>query len=195
MRNTCRILVLGGARSGKSAHAEDLVCAGRPSDESASVRYLATARHDVADADWESRIDQHRRRRPDHWSTVETATHGDLAAQLGDDPHTATLVDDLGTWLTTELDRENAWDAPRGTVAPATNSLVSSVEKFQGRLVLVSPEVGLAVIPETRSGRLFRDEIGSLNARIAAVCDRVVLVVAGLPLVLKDSAAQPEGTT
>jgi len=60
--------------------------------------------------------------------------------------------------------------------------------------VLVSPEVGLAVIPETRSGRLFRDEIGTLNARIAGVCDRVVLVVAGLPLILKDTAAQPEGT-
>ena len=104
------------------------------------------------------------------------------------------LVDDLGTWLTTELDRQGAWDAPRGTVTPAADSLVASVENYRGHLVLVSPEVGLAVIPETRSGRLFRDEIGTLNARIAAVCDRVVLVVAGLPLILKDTAAQPEGT-
>jgi len=157
------------------------------------IRYLATARRDVSDADWESRIDQHRNRRPSHWSTVETADAGDLAAQLESDSHTATLVDDLGTWLTAELDRQGAWDAPRGTVTPAADSLVAGVENYRGHLVLVSPEVGLAVIPETRSGRLFRDEIGTLNARIAAVCDRVVLVVAGLPLILKDTAAQPEG--
>ncbi|WP_407799064.1 bifunctional adenosylcobinamide kinase/adenosylcobinamide-phosphate guanylyltransferase, partial [Staphylococcus aureus] len=90
------------------------------------------------DADWESRIDQHRNRRPSHWSTVETAAAGDLAAQLESDSHTATLVDDLGTWLTAELDRQGAWDAPRGTVTPAADSLVASVENYRGHLVLVS---------------------------------------------------------
>ena len=147
MTNTYRTLVLGGARSGKSAHAEDLVCGGHLPESSAPIRYLATARRDVSDADWESRIDQHRNRRPSHWSTVETADAGDLAAQLESDSHTATLVDDLGTWLTTELDRQGAWDAPRGTVTPAADSLVASVENYRGHLVLVSPEVGLAVIP------------------------------------------------
>lgn len=180
MLNAQRTLVLGGARSGKSAHAEALFTAGSP------VRYVATARRDRADSDWESRIDQHRDRRPAHWSTVETAEAGDLAAHLTRENAAPTLVDDLGTWLTGELDRGHYWDAPRGTVVPVVDALIESVRNYRGPLVLVSPEVGLAVVPESRSGRLFRDEIGSMNARLAAVCDRVALVVAGLPLVLKD---------
>ena len=188
MSNPHRTLVLGGARSGKSAHAEALFSPGAP------VRYVATARRDSTDVDWENRIDQHRVRRPSHWSTVETAASGDLAIQLERENSAATLVDDLGTWLTGEFDRHNAWESPRGTITPAVDALIGSVQNYCGSLVLVSPEVGLAVIPETRSGRLFRDEIGTLNARLAAICDRVVLVVAGLPLVLKDTAAQPEGT-
>jgi adenosylcobinamide kinase/adenosylcobinamide-phosphate guanylyltransferase len=181
--NPVRTLVLGGARSGKSAHAEALFSPGSP------VRYVATARRDRTDTDWESRIDQHRVRRPAHWSTVETAADGDLDRTLREEDSTDTLVDDLGTWLTGEFDRRDAWDAPRGTITPAVDALIESVRDYRGSLVLVSPEVGLAVIPETRSGRLFRDEIGSLNARVAAVCDRVVLVVAGLPLVLKEPSA------
>jgi adenosylcobinamide kinase/adenosylcobinamide-phosphate guanylyltransferase len=74
--------------------------------------------------------------------------------------------------------------------------LVTSVRDYPGDLVLVTPEVGLGVIPETRSGRLFLDEIGALNARLAEVCDRVVLVVAGLTMTLKDlPPANASGTT
>ncbi|MGO4205310.1 bifunctional adenosylcobinamide kinase/adenosylcobinamide-phosphate guanylyltransferase [Rhodococcus sp. TAF43] len=178
-----RTLVLGGARSGKSAHAEGLlddVEAGAP------VRYVATARRYPDDHDWESRIDQHRSRRPASWATVETGRDGDLIDVLTDpDAHPPTLVDDLGTWLTGELDDANAWDAPRGTVEPNIDALVRAVDAYPGRLLLVSPEVGLGVIPETRSGRLFRDEIGALNSRLAAVCDDVILVVAGIALTLK----------
>jgi len=178
--------VLGGARSGKSAHAEglldDLDCA-------PAIRYVATARRYPGDDDWEARIDLHRRRRPSTWTTVETgtdSTDGGLIDLLGaPGTHPPTLVDDLGTWLTCELDDAAAWEAPRGTVAPRTDALVDAVARFDGRLLLVSPEVGLGVIPETRSGRLFRDEIGALNARLAEVCDDVILVVAGIALTLK----------
>ncbi|MDV7086458.1 bifunctional adenosylcobinamide kinase/adenosylcobinamide-phosphate guanylyltransferase [Rhodococcus sp. IEGM 248] len=184
---TSRTLVLGGARSGKSAHAEELT---RALAGAGRVRYVATSHRDPDDHDWEHRIAQHRDRRPGSWLTVETAHRLDLAEQLRSPTEAAaTLVDDLGTWLTVELDGAAAWESPRGTITSRTDELVASVRDYRGALVLVTPEVGLGVIPETRSGRLFRDEIGELNARLAQVCDRVVLVVAGLTMTLKDDPA------
>ncbi|WP_043649788.1 bifunctional adenosylcobinamide kinase/adenosylcobinamide-phosphate guanylyltransferase [Nocardia thailandica] len=173
---TPRTLVLGGARSGKSAFAEDLACAG-----GLPVRYLATAEFDPADTDFADRIAAHRARRPADWTTVE---NGDPVEVLAEETP-ATLLDDLGTWLTARLDARAAWEAPRGTVGPDTDALVAAVAAYRGRLVIVSPEAGLGVIPATRSGRLFRDEIGTLNQRLARVCDAAYLVVAGLPMRLK----------
>lgn len=149
-----------------------------------AVRYVATSRIDPADSDWDDRIAEHRRRRPGHWTTVESA-HGPGLAEVLRTDGPPTLVDDLGTWLTAELDAACAWDAPRGTIGPRCDDLVDAVYRYPGALVLVSPEVGLGVIPETRSGRLFRDEIGTLNGRLAQVCDEVLLAVAGLTVRLK----------
>ena len=81
----------------------------------------------------------------------------------------------------------DAWEKPRGTVAARLDALVDAVAACRGRLVLVTPEVGQGVVPATASGRLFRDEIGLLNQRLADVCDEVVFVVAGLPLTLKSA--------
>ncbi|MFE3545606.1 bifunctional adenosylcobinamide kinase/adenosylcobinamide-phosphate guanylyltransferase [Nocardia sp. NPDC059177] len=170
-----RTLVLGGARSGKSGFAENLL-----TDEP-TVRYLATAVLDPADHDFADRIAGHRERRPAHWSTVENTEPATVLA----DPAPATLLDDIGTWLTARLDARAAWEAPRGTVAPDCDALVAAVADYRRRLVIVSPEVGMGVIPATRSGRLFRDEIGTLNQRLAQVCDEAFLVVAGLPVRLK----------
>ncbi len=171
-----RTLVLGGARSGKSAHAEGLLPLG-------PVRYVATAARDPDDLDWAARIAAHHERRPQHWQTVECP---DLVRLLGEpDDGVPVLVDDLGTWLTAELDAAQAWDAPRGTIAGRCTRLVQAIATSAARLVLVSPEVGMGVIPATTSGRLFRDEIGALNAALAAECDEVLLVVAGIPLKLK----------
>ncbi|WP_081769207.1 nicotinate-nucleotide--dimethylbenzimidazole phosphoribosyltransferase [Nocardia nova] len=169
-----RTLVLGGARSGKSAYAEAV--AGREGP----VRYVATARPEPGDADFADRIAAHRVRRPGTWNVVE----GDPITVLGD-PAPVTLIDDLGTWLTGRIDARNAWDAPRDTVRPDIDALIVAVNGYAGRLLIVSPEVGLGVLPATRSGRLFTDEIGTLNQRLAAVCDEVILVVAGIPTVLK----------
>ena len=172
-----RALVLGGTRSGKSRHAEDLLPAEEP------VRYLATGRRRADDPEWSARIDAHRTRRPASWTTVEDA---DVAAvvRAGGGP---LLVDDLATWLTGVLDDAAAWDAPQvpPVVGAAVDELVAAVAAAPGPLVLVSAEVGLGVVPGTRAGRLFRDELGALNAALAAVCDEVVLLVAGLPLRLK----------
>lgn len=172
-----RTLVLGGARSGKSAHAEGLIDAGGP------VRYVATARTPAGDDDWARRVADHRGRRPAHWETVEGA---DLVALVrAPSDGTPVLVDDLGTWLTAEIDDAAAWEQPRGTITPRCQQLVDAVVAHTGTLVLVTPEVGLGVVPATRSGRLFRDELGSLNARLAQECDEVVLLVAGIPLRLR----------
>lgn len=173
-----RILVLGGIRSGKSHWAETEI-AEIPGD---SVRYVATGRTDSGDPDWSRRVDAHRSRRPAHWSTVETA---DVATELRADPHTATLVDDIGGWLTATMDRLGAWTG--GSVRAEVDELCAAVTGFDGKLTLVSPEVGLSVVPATAGGRLFADELGTLNQRLAALCDRVVLVVAGQPLVVKES--------
>lgn len=175
-----RALVLGGIRSGKSAWAEgtisQAVSAGQP------VRYLATGSAAGADADWSARLDAHRLRRPAHWSTVESA---DVAAELRTDAATATLVDDIGGWLVAAMDRHDAWTG--GTVSRDVDDLIEAVEAFRGPLALVSPEVGLTVVPATASGRRFADELGAVNQRLAARCDRVVLVVAGQPLIVKET--------
>jgi adenosyl cobinamide kinase/adenosyl cobinamide phosphate guanylyltransferase len=169
--------VLGGTRSGKSRHAEDLLAAdGR-------VRYVATARRRADDPEWSARIDVHRARRPPSWTTLEDV---DVAAvvRAGGGP---LLVDDLATWLTGVLDDCGAWEAPSvpAAVGAAVEELVAAVAAAPDRVVLVSAEVGLGVVPETRAGRIFRDELGALNAALAAVCDEVLLLVAGLPLRLK----------
>ncbi|WP_026423906.1 bifunctional adenosylcobinamide kinase/adenosylcobinamide-phosphate guanylyltransferase [Actinokineospora inagensis] len=174
-----RTLVLGGARSGKSAHAEGLLDADGPVD------YLATARRDPADVEWSARIATHVARRPDHWRTVEVPAAGDLPAHLRaarpDAP--PALVDDIATWLTGALD-DTGWDrATPPTRAKA--DLVDAVAACPARLVLVSAEVGLGVIPATSAGRLFRDELGALNAALAEHCDEVLLLVAGIPLRLR----------
>jgi adenosylcobinamide kinase / adenosylcobinamide-phosphate guanylyltransferase len=172
-----RTLVLGGTRSGKSGHAEGLLPADAP------VRYLATGRVDPGDAEWSARLAAHRRRRSACWTTVEDPDVAGLV-RAGGQP---ILVDDLATWLTGVLDDAGAWDAGSipVEVGRRVGELVDAVRAAPGRVVLVSAEVGLGVVPATRAGRLFRDELGALNAALAQVCDEVLLLVAGLPLRLK----------
>lgn len=176
-----RTLVLGGIRSGKSRWAEDAIARALPAGQ--PVRYLAPGPAAQADAAWVQRVAEHRSRRPGHWTTVET---DDIATQLRRSPHCPTLVDDLGGWLTCTLDRLGAWEG--GSAAGPVRDMLAAVDDFAAPLMLVSPEVGLTVVPATASGRRFADELGSLNQQLAEVCDRVVLVVAGQALPVK----QPE---
>lgn len=171
-----RTLVLGGTRSGKSGWAESLL------DADAPVVYVATARgvDPAVDPEWAARVERHRVRRPSGWRTVEDA---DLPATLRatTDP---LLVDDLATWVTGLLD-DAGWERDAPSVDAARADLVAAVSAHRGRLVLVSAEVGLGVVPSTSAGRRFRDELGAVNADLAAACDEVVLMVAGLPLRLR----------
>jgi adenosylcobinamide kinase / adenosylcobinamide-phosphate guanylyltransferase len=176
--SSVRTLVLGGIRSGKSQWAETAIA--ESTGAGVPVRYLATGTTPDGDADWSARIAVHRARRPEHWTTVETV---DVPTQLRSEAATPTLVDDIGGWLTAMMDRRDAWTT--GSVADDVADLIDAVGAFRPPLALVSPEVGLTVIPHTASGRRFADELGSLNQRLAGLCDRVVLVVAGQPLTVK----------
>ena len=177
-----RTLVLGGVRSGKSRWAEAAIAESLQPDQ--SVQYVATGQFVDNDPEWCGRISEHRDRRPSHWTTVET---GDVAAQLRRSPDTAILVDDVGSWLTATLDRRQAWDG--GSVAADLDDLTAAIAEFSSPLVLVSPEVGLTAVAATTSARRFTDELGTLNQRLATLCERVVLVVAGHPVPIKQPGA------
>lgn len=172
-----RTLVLGGIRSGKSHWAESLF------RRQPSVRYIATGPDPAVDRSWAQRVADHRDRRPESWTTVETA---DVAEALSGDGATPTIVDDIGGWLTAALDRRG-WDS--GPLSAEIDALVDAVGRTSADLVLVSPEVGLTVVPATESGRRFADELGSLNRHLADCCEQVVLVVAGQPLWIKPMRA------
>lgn len=167
-----KILVTGGVRSGKSAHAESLLV-GR------SVTYVAPGPM-VDDTDWAARVADHQARRPSTWSTVETH---DLAAAVGSAADRPMLIDCLGTWLNAYLDGAGLWEAPSDQAAAAVTAeldlIVAALSDHQGEVVVVTNEVGLGVVPEHRSGRLFRDLLGLTNQRVAAACDEVHLVIAG----------------
>jgi len=177
-----RTLVLGGVRSGKSRWAEAALADSLEAQQ--PVHYLATGQVADSDPDWRRPVDGHREHRPPHWSTVETHA---VAEQLRRSPNTPTLVDDIGGWLTAALDRHNAWEG--GCISVDIDELSTAVEEFSAPLVLVSPEVGLTVVAATTSARRFTDELGALNQRLAALCERVVLVVAGHPLPIKQPGA------
>lgn len=167
-----RILVLGGARSGKSAHAEALL-----GDEPA-VDYVATATVDTSDAEWVARIDRHRARRPAAWTTVETQ---DLASVLST-PGPATLVDSVTTWLAAAMDATAAWDGgDTAALADVVDAVVAAWAQTPRRAVAVSDEVGGGIVPDSKAGRMFRDALGLLNQRLAAAADEVWLVTAGIP--------------
>jgi adenosylcobinamide kinase/adenosylcobinamide-phosphate guanylyltransferase len=180
-----RVLALGGIRSGKSQWAEAAIT--RAAGPGSHVRYVATGAV-PSDPEWSARVAAHVSRRPAHWSTVESA---DVAGELRSDSLAATVVDDMGGWVVAMMDRRDAWNG--GTVTADLNveedigELVGAIDAFRGPLALVSPEVGLTLVPATETGRRFADALGMLNQRLAAVCDRVVLVIAGQPIVVKET--------
>ena len=177
------VLVLGGIRSGKSAFAESLV------EDAASVRYVATVVGGEDDPEWMNRIEEHQRRRPQSWSTEDVgADPARLAAVLAEaKPDDTLLIDDLGGWVTTLLDPANQ---PQDDVA-MVDRLAAAVRDCPGRVVLVSPEVGLSLVPASPVGRAFADALGTANQALAAVCDQVFLVVAGRPTELVAGSPAP----
>lgn len=177
-------LVTGPVRSGKSRHAEDLLW------QSEAVTYVATGRRATPDdTEWSRRLADHRTRRPASWRTLETT---DVATTV-DAATGPVLVDCLGTWLTALVD-ETGWDdlvAAADVVRAAGERLVGSLCAATVPVVVVTNEVGWSLVPTTASGRFFQDELGRLNAGVAAVSAHVHLVVAGRVLDLSDAPVVP----
>ncbi len=182
-----RELILGGARSGKSLLAEQ-----RAAQSGLPVIYLATA--EARDGEMQRRIAHHRERRPADWACAEEMLH--LAKRLHKlaAPDTCILVDCLTLWLSnllfagdaaTQAEANETIDCPQ--LREETNALIELLPKLPGHIILVSNEVGWGIVPMHPVSRLFTDEQGRLNQRVATVCNQVTLVVAGLPLTLKST--------
>lgn len=169
------VLVLGGARSGKSATAEAMLA------DRESVHYVATGPLPGAgDAEWDARVRDHQERRPAHWRTEETL---DLDRVLAAPDPTPVLIDCLSTWLARVMDDCGIWSGCPGAdqeLAARLDRLAESWPTTRRPVVAVSNEVGSGVVPGTVSGRRYRDELGRLNTRIAACCREVWLCTAGI---------------
>jgi adenosylcobinamide kinase / adenosylcobinamide-phosphate guanylyltransferase len=164
-------LVLGGVRSGKSRFAQNLA------EKASSVTFVATAK--PVDAEMRAKIRRHQQERPTHWGTVEEPL--DLARVLAshESGFDLLLMDCLTIFVANAL--EGGTEAANRRV----DALVEALRTTQASVVLVSNEVGSGVVPEYPSGRQFRDLLGEVNQRVAAVADNVIVMIAGLPLVLK----------
>lgn len=168
-------LILGGARSGKSALAQRLaVIADR------DVTYVATATAD--DDEMAARINQHQSDRPSHWSIIEEPVAlTAVLAQLSGTNQTV-VIDCLTLWLCNVLGSNSD--------ISIVNDFVKAVEKFNGHLIMVSNEVGQGIVPMGELNRQFVDETGRLHQLLASCCDRVVMTVAGIPVTIKGESIE-----
>jgi len=187
-----RRLILGGARSGKSRHAEELLMA-HP-----RVTYVASGLDRGDDPEWTARIAEHQQRRPSHWITTETT---DLVGVLESAAsNEGVLIDCLTVWLAAVCDDVDRWTTPELRDADADDAvqqriagLIEAIRRTPAQVVLVSNEVGSGIVPDSHSGREFRDLLGTLNSQVARACDQTVLVVAGhvVNLTVQDEATRP----
>lgn len=171
------VLVTGAARSGKSEFAERLA-----QQHKGIVTYIATARSNSQDPDWQARIERHRQRRPSHWQIQEVPLAVDACLEQWSHPERCLLLDSLGTWVANTLDESDAdWGDRRQT-------FLHQAGNFQGTCILVAEETGWGVVPAYPSGRLFRDRLGELTGHVGAIADTTYLIVAGHILNLTEIA-------
>ncbi|SCZ57373.1 bifunctional adenosylcobinamide kinase/adenosylcobinamide-phosphate guanylyltransferase [Thiohalomonas denitrificans] len=165
-------LILGGARSGKSRYAEQLA-----GENGLDVIYVATAT--MGDQEMIERITRHRADRPAGWRTIEEPLALAATLQRHAAPGHCLLVDCLTLWLS------NLLQAGDTTLDQERERLQEALPHLPGRILLVSNEVGLGIVPDNPLARRFRDEAGRLNQALAAACEHVTFVAAGLPMQLK----------
>ena len=179
-----RTFVFGGARSGKSAHAEMLAAA-----SGKGVVYIATAQ--AGDDEMAVRIAHHRERRSDAWKTVEEPYALGAAITRWSAPERVLLIDCLTVWLSNLLFCEHKMYPDVGKIVPPDRfhaereAFLIALEQAPGDVIIVSNEVGMGVVPQGAISRWFVDEAGRLNQAVAARCERAIWVAAGLPLTLK----------
>jgi adenosylcobinamide kinase/adenosylcobinamide-phosphate guanylyltransferase len=172
----CITLVLGGVRSGKSHYAQNLA-AGRD-----RVAFIATA--EALDDEIRQRKSRHREERPAAWTTLEASLALEDAILECNGKFDVLVVDCLTLWTSNLMAAEGS-DADR--IFARAARLCTALRQVTSSVVLVSNEVGSGIVPESEAGRLYRDLLGGVNQQVAAVADRVLLLVAGYPLTVKDS--------
>ena len=165
------VLVTGPARSGKSEWAESLAL-----KSNNCVTYIATALVNPDDVDWVKRITKHRYRRPEHWLTWEVTELQLIDAIATSAASSCLLVDSLGTWVASLLDKDaTEWEK-------IVENLLNTLHKATQEIIFVAEETGWGVVPAYPSGRIFRDRLGNLVRRISAICVSVYLVTGGYAL-------------
>jgi adenosylcobinamide kinase/adenosylcobinamide-phosphate guanylyltransferase len=170
-------LILGGARSGKSAYAERIA-----QESGLDVTYIATAQ--VYDTEFGLRVEQHKTRRPGHWKTAEVPHRLAETLRAEASPDRCLLVDCLTLWLAQCICPECA--SPEGVDwAKERAALLQTLPTLPGKILLVSNEVGMGIVPLGEINRQFQDEAGRLNQAVATLSNEVVFIAAGLPLMLK----------
>ncbi|MEO1066551.1 MAG: bifunctional adenosylcobinamide kinase/adenosylcobinamide-phosphate guanylyltransferase [Pseudomonadota bacterium] len=173
--------ILGGARCGKSRHAEALANRWLDAHPDGERIYIATAQ--VFDDEMRDRVAQHQDQRGGNWRTIEEPMALRDVLQKEADQNRFILVDCLTLWLTNCLLAEHDCNG-------AVTGLCEALTALDGEIVIVSNEVGLGIVPENKLARQFRDIAGIANQRVAEVADKVVFIAAGLPVVLKENGSE-----
>jgi len=168
-------LILGGARSGKSHHAE--VCA---KESKLEVLYVATAQ--ALDQEMQQRIQHHQQQRPAHWRLIEEPLNLVSVLKENDNTSTCILVDCLTLWVSNLI----CSDAHKNNIEKISKELIALLPTLKSHIIFVSNEVSMGIIPLGEINRQFVDEAGRLHQGLAAVCDKVTLMVAGIPSIIKN---------
>lgn len=168
--------VLGGVRSGKSRFAQRIASG----SGSGTVIFIATAK--ASDPEMELRIERHRKSRPAIWQTLEVPVDLDVAISSLQDPNYLTVIDCLTVYLANVMSKAQGKES---VIRDHTERLCSALEETKASIILVSNEVGSGVHAPTATGRFYCDLLGELNQRVAALADNVILMVAGIPVLVK----------
>jgi adenosylcobinamide kinase/adenosylcobinamide-phosphate guanylyltransferase len=176
-------LIIGGARSGKSTLAQEMAL-----KAGGNVLFVATA--EAGDEDMKKRIEMHRKSRPSHWATMEATTH--IGRRIIENIGKAqTVIIDCITLLINNIfmryDENTGMDLAEKEVAAEIKELIDCIDGSDARFIIVTNEVGLGVVPADRVSRLYRDLLGRANQMLAEHADEVYLLVAGIPLTVKQS--------
>ncbi|MDX1738871.1 MAG: bifunctional adenosylcobinamide kinase/adenosylcobinamide-phosphate guanylyltransferase [Alphaproteobacteria bacterium] len=173
--------ILGGARSGKTGHALQVV---EEKSKQGGLQKIYVATAQIFDPEMQDRVRRHQAERDESWMTLEAPLELSTIIRMHGGADRILLVDCLTLWLSNHLLAEHDLEAKR-------KDLIAAIEEVSkengGHLVFVSNEVGLSIVPDNKLGRQFRDESGFMNQQVAKVADKVTFVAAGLPLVMKDT--------
>jgi adenosylcobinamide kinase/adenosylcobinamide-phosphate guanylyltransferase len=174
-------LVLGGAQSGKSYHAQQLA------SHFERVTFIATAR--VTDTEMRKKIARHRRERPPAWRTIEAPLEIEKSVRAASRESDVVLIDCLTVYVANVM---SARRKSKGDSKECINAVCDAIRMAEASVIAVSNEVGSGVVPPYRSGRAYRDLLGQMNQKVAQIADRVILMVAGVPMTVKESGASQQ---